>query len=369
MASGRIVSISDTFMSTTEFLKNRVKAARQARGWSQDDLARRSGLSRSGVSAIEIERLVPSAAAALALAKALDCRVEDLFSLAQPDPQGIQWAQPPAFPPCRYWQADLGGRRLLFPAHALGETLLPHDGVFDGETLHSAPQADPGQTLVMASCDPAVGLLAHELARRAQIRLLVVPRSSRQALELLRDRVVHVAGLHLSRAGEAGNAAAVAENLGPGARFSLLRVARWEEGVVTAPGNRRSSVAALLRGRLRWIGRETGSGAQQCLDELRGDAPQPRHRAASHRGVAEAIRSGLADAGICPRLVSQQAGLDFLPVREEEYDLCCATDDLGDPRMQALIEVIRSTEYRQLLAELPGYSTESSGELCSLGGG
>ncbi len=356
-------------VSSSEILKNRVKSARLARGWSQDELARRSGLSRSGISAIEIERLVPSASAALALAKALECRVEDLFSLSRPEPTAAEWATPPGPAPCRYWQADLGGRRLLFPAHNLGETLLPHDGVFDGTTLHGAPQDEPGRTLVMASCDPAVGLLAHELARRAQIRLLVVPRSSRQALEMLRDRVVHVAGLHLSRAGEAGNSAAVGQLLGQSARVSLLRVARWEEGVVAAPGSRLISVAAAFGGRLRWIGRETGSGAQQCLDEIRGDRPLPMHRATSHRGVAEAIRSGLADVGICPHLVSQQAGLDFLPVRQEEYDLCCATDDLGDPRIQALVEVVRSAEYRKLLAELPGYSTEGSGELCSLGNG
>ena len=56
------------------------------RGWSQEQLARRSGLSRAGISAIETDRLIPSAAAALALAAALDCRVEDLFRLRVPSP-------------------------------------------------------------------------------------------------------------------------------------------------------------------------------------------------------------------------------------------------------------------------------------------
>ncbi len=82
-------------MSSAEIVKNRVKAARLARGWSQDELAHRSGLSRSGISAIEIERLVPSAAAALALAKALHCRVEDLFSLDDSAEANTVWAAPP----------------------------------------------------------------------------------------------------------------------------------------------------------------------------------------------------------------------------------------------------------------------------------
>ena len=43
--------------------------------------------------------------------------------------------------------------------------------------------------------------------------------------------------------------------------------------------------------------------------------------------MAEAIRAGWADAGVCLRLVSDQAGLDFLSIREEAYDLCFSADD------------------------------------------
>ncbi|HEY1600517.1 MAG TPA: substrate-binding domain-containing protein [Pirellulales bacterium] len=352
-------------VSIPENLKNRVKSARIARGWSQDELARRSGLSRSGISAIEIDRLVPSAIAALALAKAFSCRVEDLFSLGSPVvPHGV-WAASPATSPCRYWHADVGGRRLHYPADLCGETVLPHDGVFDGKSLCPAPQAEAEQTLVMACCDPAVGLLAHELARRAQIRLLVIPRSSRQALDLLRDGLVHAAGLHLSRAGEDDNACAVRDSIASGT-YSLLRVAQWEEGLAIAPGRQLRTVRSALRARLRWVGRESGSGAHQCLLEVRGDRPTPRHHASSHRGVAEAIRSGWADAGVCLRMVSDQAGLDFLTIREEAYDLCFAADSTHDPRIQALIEVVRSASYRKLLGELPGYSATSAGAIRTL---
>ena len=65
-------------------LENWVREQRTRRGWSQEELARRSGLSRTGIGAIETGRLVPSAAAALALATAFDCRVEDLFRLPRP---------------------------------------------------------------------------------------------------------------------------------------------------------------------------------------------------------------------------------------------------------------------------------------------
>ena len=79
------------------------------RGWSQEQLARRSGLSRAGISAIETDRLIPSAAAALALAAALECRVEDLFRLRGSESHESSWAWSPRREPCRYWKAEVGG--------------------------------------------------------------------------------------------------------------------------------------------------------------------------------------------------------------------------------------------------------------------
>src|SRR4051794_12216095 len=110
-------------------LVNRVRDERLRRGWSQEDLSRRSGLSRAGVSAVETDRLVPSAAAALALAGALGCRVEDLFSPPRPAPEGAAWAWEPPRTPCRYWQGEVGGRIWLYPVESTSLGANPHDGV------------------------------------------------------------------------------------------------------------------------------------------------------------------------------------------------------------------------------------------------
>jgi putative molybdopterin biosynthesis protein len=239
--------------------------------------------------------------------------------------------------------------------------MVPHDGVYRNGSLQQEIAAAPEQTLVMACCDPAAGLLAAPLARSANIRLIALPRSSRAALALLGHRVVHVAGIHLATADQsAGNAAIVRRELGTG--YTLVRVARWEEGIAAATRLRLASVGDALGSHLKWVGREHGSGARQCLDELFGDRRPPRRLASSHRGVAEAIRCGWADAGICLRLVSVEAGLDFLPVREEAYDLCFPERCEGDPRIQALLRVVRSASYRKTLDDLPGYSSEETGE-------
>ncbi len=89
----------------------------------------------------------------------------------------------------------------------------------------------------------------------------------------------------------------------------------------------------------------------------------PHCLASHHRGVAEAIRSGWAEAGVCLRLVSEEAGLDFFGIREEAYDLCFPTSLAGDHRLQTLQEILRSPGYRKSLGELPGYDSTETGAL------
>lgn len=351
---------------------NRVRERRSARGWSQAELAERAGISRTAVSAIEAERLVPSVAAAIGLAKALECMVEELFGRGSPQPSKMPsptWAWPVPQTPCRYWLANVDGQRRLYPFEAtpLGE--IPHDGVHHpgSPSRHVAHERLADHTLVVASCDPAVGLLVRVYEQLTGYRMLVFPRSSRQALQLLKQGLVHLAGVHLSTSEhETGNAAPVREIVGEAA--SLLRVASWEEGVVVGADVTAATLRGVLRERLTWVGREPGSGARQCLDELLDDRPAPRRMARDHRGVAEAIRCGWANAGVCLRLVAEEAGLRFLPVRTESYDVCFTTQQSHDPRVQALVRVIQSSDYRRLLGELPGYDIAQTGHLQSVGG-
>jgi molybdate-binding protein len=296
----------------------------------------------------------------LALARAFDCRVEDLFSLAD-DAVVPAWAWPPKKCPARLWSAEVAGRHWYYPAETSDLGVAAHDGVYDGESIRETSQAEASKTLVIACCDPAIGVLAEAMRATSDCRPLVFSRSSGQALDLLRQGLVHVAGIHLAHGARTENAAVVKDKLGGG--YSLVRVARWQEGLALDPKRRLTSVRGALSAKLRWVGRESGSGARQCLDEILGERTPPKHLAREHRGVADAIRTGLADAGVCLRFVSEEAGLDFIGVREEAYDLCFATSLTGDPRIQALLSVLRSVQYRQLLGELPGYDSSDTGAI------
>lgn len=60
---------------------NRVKELRNARGWTQEELARAVGVSRQSINSIERERYVPSLVLALTFSKLFECPIEQIFTL------------------------------------------------------------------------------------------------------------------------------------------------------------------------------------------------------------------------------------------------------------------------------------------------
>ncbi|HEX3998641.1 MAG TPA: substrate-binding domain-containing protein [Pirellulales bacterium] len=241
----------------------------------------------------------------------------------------------------------------------------PHDGVFHDGLFERRSNVAPSEVLVIASCDPALCILISEYERQSGFHAIALQRSSGEALSLLARGLIHVAGVHLEERGHDGcNSAAAARALDDS--FCLLRTAFWQEGLAVAPSRRVGSVQQAIEGRLNWVGREPGSAAGELLAKLLGNRAA-KHIARSHRGVAEAVCGGWADVGICVRLVSDDAGLDFLAVREEAYDLCFTSAASVDPRLRALVQTVRSPEYRRLIEDLPGYDVSEIGALATAG--
>ena len=66
-------------------MKNRLKVARAEMDLTQEDLAKRIGVSRQSINAIESGRYVPSTMLALKMAQVFGKRVEELFMLDEND--------------------------------------------------------------------------------------------------------------------------------------------------------------------------------------------------------------------------------------------------------------------------------------------
>ena len=65
----------------TRIITNRVKELRAAAGWTQEQLAQATGVSRQSINSIERNRYVPSLELALVFARVFACSTDQIFHL------------------------------------------------------------------------------------------------------------------------------------------------------------------------------------------------------------------------------------------------------------------------------------------------
>lgn len=375
----------------------RLRLARLAGGLSQEQLAARAGVSRQAVAGIEAGRFDPSLRVALDLSRALGRSVEDLFAVpaARPvEPASLLGAPPVARPGVRAELAEVAGRRValgLVADQALRPGFLPAAGAVVGPPPGEAPpggeiagavagaavpvlvEAGPlGQpAVVVAGCDPALGLLAGPLAELSPPRRLAWwPCNSTTALELAAAGLVHAAGVHLPE-GEAGPDLP-AGLAGRGAE--LVAFGAWQEGLaLRPPGADRPAgpvdLAQVAERGWRIVNREVGSEARSLLDaELArvGCSPEDlagyRSEVRAHLLVASAVAAGLGEAGVTMEPAASTYGLDFLPLAREDFLLVVPRPTLETPETQALLQVLAAPALRVELGRLPGYDPSRCGE-------
>lgn len=336
---------------------NLLAARRAVRGWSQEEVARRAGISRAAVSSIETGAVTPSVHVALSLARVFECSVEELFDAVPPRPSDA-WAMEPSGPVGGYWEVPERRGVLKYPVEAVAMNPFPPDVFFAGGRARR--RTGHILTLTVACCDPAARFFAGGYERVSGVRVIVFPRNGREALELLKRGAVHVGGIHAATPEEPeANLTRVREMLGRG--WVLLRVADWQSGIALRAGGKKHPVSAIARGVRRWAIRESGAAARELLEDLLGTNKPAGRVVTGHRQVADAVQAGWADAGITVQLCAAEDRLEFVPLRTEGLDFVFRESLLEDPRIKKFIAFIQGRIHRESVSCLPGYSGRRSG--------
>jgi putative molybdopterin biosynthesis protein len=365
-------------------IDNNLAALRQKRGLPAAGLAKRTGSSRQTIYAIEAGSFVPNTLLALKLARALEVTVEELFALpggadapqlrleqaaVLPGGEALRAGQPVQL--CRV------GRKLVasspsplpwyFPA---SDAIVAHErrrGKTEVQVFHA--DRDFRARILVAGCDPAISVLARHV-QASGIELVLAHRNSSQALSLLKEGRVHVAGTHLRD--EATGESNLPEIGRMFARNSVavISFAVWEDGIVTARNNPKGirGVEDFARADVTIVNREAGAGSRRLLDsrlkrlgiasrKVRGYGSE----APGHLPAAWQVLRGDADCCIATRAAARLFGLGFLPLVSERYDLAIRRQHLGLPGIQALLEALSRSAFRRELESLGGYDTRAAG--------
>ncbi len=354
-------------------VRNRVEEVRKGRGLGAAELARRVGVSRQTIYAIEAGTYVPNTGVTLRLARELEVLVEALFVLESPaaeerealacevlSPSAVGKGQ--AVRAARVW-----GRLVSVPVSGAPYYLPEADGVMAKVGRGAAMSVLGGEQewekrLVVAGCDPGMGLLGKE------VEMVVAGASSRLALEWMRAGKVHIAGSHLED-GETGefNVPYLRREF-PGEQFAVVTFACWEEGMVVRAGNPLGVREVSDLTRLRFVNREEGSGSRGLVDRLLREAGVKSGRVAGyervaygHLAAAYAVQAGESDCCVATRSAARTFGLDFIALRRERYDFVMKLETLALPGVQAFLEALQRGSLRRKLEVLAGYETGETG--------
>jgi molybdate transport repressor ModE-like protein len=240
------------------------------------------------------------------------------------------------------------------------------------ETLTSTAPA----LRVHASHDYAVAKLRELLNKGDKPRLELQYRGSIDALASLCHGGCELAGFHIAQGPlEAEIMVRYAKWLKPRVH-RLIRFVTRTQGLVVARGNPKNvrTIADLTQRGVRFVNRQRGSGTRALLEQLLAQAEIDRARIDgfeneefTHAAVAALVAGRLADVGFGVQAAADQFGLDFIPIVTERYFLVCRQDTLEHPTVRDILAMLRGEDFKRIVAALPGYSADHSGEIATIG--
>jgi len=250
----------------------------------------------------------------------------------------------------------------LFPKteldHWLAASLVRPDGMVPAQPM----------PIVGGSHDP----LLEWTLRESGSGLATLPEGSESGLQRFIDGEIVAAAIHLHSIHDMESDANVAamgdrQNLHDAV---LIAFVRREQGLIVASGNplKLKSIENVVARRARMALRPKGAGAQLLLLSLLQRANTSLDRLVCMSSpcptgpdIAQAIRAGHADCGIATRSVANAAGLDFVPLIWERFDLVMRQRDYFRRPLQAVLDFLRGPVLTARAKELGGYDLATAG--------
>lgn len=159
----------------------------------------------------------------------------------------------------------------------------------------------------------------------------------------------------------------------PGIPAVIIHLACRVQGFYVAKGNPKDIKGweDLKRNDLTMINREKGSGTRILLDEhlkklgiSSENIKGYKRESTSHLAIASTIARGGADLGIGNEKTSLQVKeIDFIPLQVERYELVIKKEDQNKAPFEAVMDILRSSEFRNELEGIGGYDLRETGEI------
>lgn len=246
----------------------------------------------------------------------------------------------------------------IIAGHPRSQALVTEDGV----TRALAMNSSAGALRLCGSDDPALDLLLSAVG--PTVERAASGRGSVAGLGLLAQRSVDAAAIHLRDLTTGRHNDSFTRRLFGGEPAMLVHLWSREQGIVVQKGNPLGvrGVVDLDGVRLAW--RSPGTGSRLLLSRLLRDAgvrPDLHGELCeTHLGVAVAVVTGAADAGLAVRSAVDLVEAEFIPLDKEDFELAVSPDSMA--LLAPILQVLASARFHDQLMNMEGYDMARSGE-------
>lgn len=217
--------------------------------------------------------------------------------------------------------------------------------------------------LFQGSDDPAIQHLATPIKHRGG-ELVSRAVGSMGGLAALGRGECHLAAAHLLDESDGTYNDSFIERFSNGEKWKRILVFYRTQGIIVQAGNPKNiySFEDLCNGNFVFSNRQPGAGTRvlfdYCLkksDKSPSDIKGYAQQSTTHMEAANRVYSGLADATLGIKSAADALGLDFIPLKEEPYELVIASKHIKHPGIVALLESLNDKEWRAKVEKMGGY--------------
>ncbi|MDP3486503.1 MAG: molybdopterin biosynthesis protein [Bacillota bacterium] len=227
-----------------------------------------------------------------------------------------------------------------------------------------------GRVVCIGSHDLALDVLADHSRLQAGVRLSSTHVGSMGGILALKRGESHFAGVHLLDSATGEYNIGFVEKYFLCKQMMLINLVGRVQGFITRKDAAGSITSWQDLTNHRFVNRQRGAGTRLLLDyhlakngiessQIEGYGREET----THLAVACAVHAGEADVGLGILPAAKAFNLNFVPLALEQFDLLFHKEDLVDPRIKSLLQIIRSKSFKEEVGALGGYDTSKSGQI------
>lgn len=223
--------------------------------------------------------------------------------------------------------------------------------------------------LISGSNDMTLDILKKYLSKK-NIELVTTSSGSLGGIMDLRRDEAHIATSHLLNPKTDDYNVSYIKKYLDEKNVNLINLVYRKQGFIINENlkNEIDSINDLTKRKYKYINRQKGSGTRILFDYLleknniKKDKILGYERVEySHMTLAALINSKSADIGLGVLAAANAFDLEFIPIKEERYDLIIPDDLMNDKRIKTLLSVVKSDKFQNEVKKLKGYNIKSSG--------